>query len=85
MRLFILFFLLATASYATNSVLYFKKSPDNQLLCHVGQYSFKIVSQKNAAIVDMRGHLFFKLNDENMYFLNNACQPLKDKKEGIIF
>jgi len=85
MRLFILFFLLITASYATNSVSYFKKSPDNQLLCHVGQYSFKMVSQKNAVIVDMHGHIFFKLNDENMYFLNNACQPLKDKKEGIIF
>ena len=85
MRLFILFFLLVTASYATNSVPYFKKSPDNQLLCHVGQYSFKMVSQKNAVIEDIHGHIFFKLNDENLYFLNNACQPLKDKKEGIIF
>ena len=85
MRLFILFFLMITSANATGSVAYFNKSPDNQLLCHVGQSSFKMVSQKNAVIKEIHGHTFFKLNDENMYFLNNACQPLKDKKEGIIF
>jgi hypothetical protein len=61
MRLLILFFLLITASHATDSVSYFNSSSENKLLCHVGQYSFKMVSQKN------------------------ACQPLKDKKEGVIF
>ena len=85
MRSFILIFLLITAVAATDSVSYFNKSSDNQLLCHVGQYSFKMVSQKNAVIQEIHGHTFFKLKDENMYFLNNACQPLKDKKDGIIF
>jgi len=85
MRLFILFFLLISALNATDSITYFNESPKNQLLCHVGQYSFKMVSQNNAVIEEIHGHTFFKLNNENMYFLNNACQPLKDKKEGIIF
>ena len=85
MRLFILFLLLITATYAMDSVSYFKKSPDNKLLCHLGQYSFKMISQKNAVVENMHGHLFFKLKNENLYFLNNACQSLQDKKEGIIF
>jgi hypothetical protein len=68
-----------------DSVEYFKKSKDNELLCHVGQYSFKMVSQKNAKIVEIHGHTFFKLNDENIYFLSNACQAIKEKKAGIIF
>ena len=85
MRFFIMFFLLVTIVNATDSVSFFKKSSENELLCHVGQYSFKMVSQKNATVEVIHGHRFFKLNDENMYFLNNACRPLKDKKEGIIF
>ena len=85
MRSLILFFTLMSAVYATGSVTYFKESPKNELLCHIGQYSFKMVSQKNAILVEIHGHTFFKLNDENIYFLNNACQPLKDKKVGIIF
>lgn len=28
--------------------------------------------------------LYFRLKDENLYFLNNACEPLKDKKKATI-
>jgi hypothetical protein len=48
MHLLILFFLLITASHATNLVSYFKNAPNKQPLYHIGQ-------------------------------------PIKDKKEGIIF
>jgi len=64
---------------------YFEESPKNQLLCHVGQHSFKMVSQKNAKIVKIHNHFYFKLNDENLYLLNNACQTFVAKKVGIIF
>ena len=69
MRIFIIFSLLMTSVYAFDEVSYFEKSPDNQLLCHIGQYSFKMISQKN----------------ENLYLLNNACQTFKAEKVGIIF
>ena len=85
MRLLIIFSLLFTVSYAFNAVSYFQKSPDNKLLCHVGQYSFKMVSQKNAKLEKIHEHLYFKLNDENLYFLNNACQTFKPKRNAIIF
>ncbi len=85
MRLFIIFTLLFTATYALDVVYYFKKSADNKLLCHIGQHSFKMVSQKNAKIEKIHGHIYFKLNDENLYFLENACQTFKAEKEGIVF
>ena len=84
MRLFLVLFLLTTYVFGLDSVSYFKKSEDNKLLCHIGQYSFKLVTHKNAKVEDIHGHEFFKLTDENLYFLSNACQPLSDK-EGIIF
>ena len=85
MRIFILFLLVFTFTYASDTISHFKESSKNQLLCHVGQYSFKMVSQKNAVIETIHGHVFFKLIDENLYFLNNACQQFIAKKEGIIF
>ena len=85
MRLFILLFMLVTVGFSCDSISYFTKSPDNELLCHLGQYSFKIVSQKNSAIVDIHGHKFFKLKDENLYFLNNTCEPIEDGKKAIVF
>ena len=69
MRIFIIFSLLMISVHAFDEVSYFEKSPDNQLLCHIGQYSFKMISQKN----------------ENLYLLNNACQTFKAEKVGIIF
>lgn len=85
MRVLIIISLFLTSIYAFDSVSYFKKSPDNKLLCHVGQYSFKMVSQKNATLEKIHEHIYFKLNDENLYFLNNACQTFKANKEGVIF
>ncbi|RLA79259.1 MAG: hypothetical protein DRG78_13300 [Epsilonproteobacteria bacterium] len=85
MRFIIIFFLWFTTIYAFDAVSYFKESADNKLLCHVGQYSFKMVSQKNAKIEKIHEHKYFKLNDENLFFLENACQTFKVKKEGVIF
>lgn len=84
MRIVILLFMMSTCIFALDSISYFKKSKENKLLCHIGQYSFKLVTHKNAVIENIHGHEFFKLTDENLYFLSNACQPLS-KKEGIIF
>lgn len=85
MRILIIFSLLLTSIHAFDAISYFKESPDNKLLCHVGQYSFKMLSQKNATLEKIHEHIYFKLNDENFYFLNNACQTFKTEKEGIIF
>ena len=85
MRFIIIYLLLFTTIYAFDAISYFKESADNKLLCHVGQYSFKMVSQKNAKIEKIHEHMYFKLNDENLYFLNNACQTFKAEKIGIVF
>jgi len=83
MRLFILMLLFTNLIYGTDSMSYFQKSEKNQLLCHVGQYSFKMVSQKNAKIENIHGHQYFKLKNENLYFLSNACQAVDEKIEII--
>jgi len=85
MRFFIIFSLLFTVTYAFDVVSYFKESVDNKLLCHVGQHSFKMVSQKNAKIEKIHKHIYFKLKDDNLYFLENACQTFKVEGEGVIF
>ena len=85
MRLFVLLLMLGVVGFSYDSVSYFKESPDNKLLCHLGQYSFMMVSQKNAVLEEIHGHMFFKIKDENIYLLNNACQALKDNNKGIIF
>ena len=85
MRFFTIFLLFITAAYTFDAIAYFKASPKNKLLCHIGQYSFKMLSQKNAKLETIHEHTYFKLNDENLYFLNNACQPFKAEKEGLIF
>lgn len=84
MRHLIVIALLATGLFANEQVSFFKASPDNRLLCHLGQYSFKMVSQKNATVVEIRTHTFFLLKDENTYLLTTGCQTLV-KQQGIIF
>jgi len=84
MRKLILTLLLTLSIFAEDSVSYFNKAEKNVLLCHVGQHSFKKITHKNAKLEHINGHYYFKLLDENLYFLSNACQPLS-KKEGIIF
>ena len=85
MRILIIFLLLFTTIYAFDAVSYFKESPKNKLLCHVGQHSFKMVSQENAKIEKIHEHIYFKLNDENLYFISNACQTFNADKVGVIF
>ncbi|WP_373070766.1 hypothetical protein [Sulfurimonas sp.] len=84
MRVLLLILSLSVYMFADDAVSYFKESDKNELLCHVGQHSFKMISHKNATIEHINGHYYFKLIDENFYFLSNACQPLS-KKQGIIF
>ena len=83
MRIIILLLLFTNLIYGDDSIEYFKESSKNQLLCHVGQYSFKMVSQKNAEVESIHGHQYFKLKSENLYFLTNACQAVKEKIEII--
>jgi len=84
MKLLLLSFLLITTSYATDAVDFFNKKEDNKILCHIGQYSYKVLSQKNAKIVKIHNRNFFKMKNENLYFLNNSCQAIKDR-DGIVF
>jgi hypothetical protein len=84
MRLLLLSFLLLSSSYANDSVDFFNKDKNNKVLCHIGQYSYKVLSQENAKIIKIHGRDFFKMKDENMYFLNNSCQAIKDR-DGIVF
>jgi len=76
MRFYILLFILATSGFSSDTVKFFQESPENRLLCHLGTHSFKMISQKNSVIEEIHGHMFFKLKDENLYFMNNACQML---------
>ena len=84
MRLLLLSFLLITSSYATDAVDFFQKDKENQILCHIGQYSYKVLTQKNAEVVKIHGKEFFKMKDESLYFLNNSCQAIKGR-DGIVF
>jgi len=83
MRVLILFFFLMTSILANDTVIFFNKSIDNRLLCHLGQYSFMMVSQKNSVIENIDGHIYFNVKKENLYFLSNACQIVKNSKNKI--
>ena len=84
MKSLLLSLLLLSSSYATDAVDFFQKDKDNKILCHIGQYSYKILTQKNAKIVKIHNREFFKMKDENLYFLNNSCQSIKNR-DGIVF
>ena len=84
MKLLLLSFLLLSTTYASDAVDFFQKDKKNKILCHIGQYSYKVLSQNNSIIVKIHGRNFFKLKDENLYFLNNSCQAIKDR-DGIVF
>ena len=83
MRVLILFFFLITSILANDTVTFFNKSSENRLLCHLGQYSFMMVSQKNSVIKNIDGHIYFHMKQENLYFLSNSCQIVKDSKNKI--
>ena len=84
MKSLLLSFLLLTSSYASDAVEFFQKNKNNKILCHIGQYSYKVLSQKNANIIKIHDRKFFKMKNENLYFLNNSCQAIKDR-DGIVF
>ena len=80
------FFLLWSLNLAANeSAAYFQAAPENKVLCKVSESAYKLVSQKNAVIVQLRGHDYFKLKDENLYISQVGCFPLDGKHEAIIF
>jgi len=83
MRVSILFFVLLTSAFSNDPVAFFNKSSKNKLLCHLGQYSFMIVSQKNSVITRIDRHIYFNMKSENLYFLSNTCQIVKNSKDKI--
>jgi len=83
MRILILFFALIAFVFASDPVTFFKQSSKNKLLCHLGQYSFMIVSQKNSVITRIDRHIYFNMKSENLYFLSNTCQIVKNSKDKI--
>lgn len=85
MRFLFLICITSLALFASDTVEFFNKSAENKVLCRVGQYSYKVVSQKNAVIESMHEHQFFKLKDENLYFLTTGCQELDGQKPHIMF
>jgi len=85
MRYILLTLIFISSIFANDAVEYFKENKENKVFCHIGQYSYKMLSQNEAKIIDINGHDYFKVKDENLYFLSNSCQPLKDSKELIGF
>ena len=85
MRILLLLSLLTLSAMADETIEFFKKDLENKVLCHVGQYTYKVLSQKNAKLIKIHAHFYFKLNNENNYFLTTGCQKISTKKEGIIF
>jgi hypothetical protein len=63
---------------------HFQSSKEHQLLCRESTYSYMLLSQANATIVELKGHTFFKVKGENRYLPKTACQPLTEK-EAIVF
>lgn len=72
-------------SAGEHPVTYFNESDSNQLLCRVSEFAYRMVTQKNATVVQLHGHTFFKLKNENLYLKETGCTPLTGKKEVIIF
>jgi hypothetical protein len=85
MRCFAIAAVMAINLFGMDAVKFFNMSPTNELLCKVTQYSYKIVSQKNAELSTMHGHEFFRLKSENLYILKTGCHALDGKKEAIVF
>lgn len=69
---------------ANESILFFKTSPKNRLLCRASYNTYKIIHQHNASLVNINGNNFFKLKDENLYLTITGCKPIT-AREGIVF
>ncbi len=85
MRYILITFILITSVFANDTMEYFKESKDNKVFCHMGQYSYKMLTQGEATLVLVNEHWYFKIKGKNLYFLSNSCQPLKDSREFIGF
>lgn len=71
---------------ANESVIrFFNESKANRIMCRETEYTYILLSQKNAEPVELKGHTFFKLKGKNRYISITGCQPLTDEKEAIIF
>ncbi len=85
MRLIIMSLLFTMGLWANESLVFFNENPDNKVLCKISQYAYKVISQKNAEVVHLHGHDFFKIKDENYYIAKTGCYPLDGKRELLIF
>ncbi len=85
MRYILIILIFVTSIFASEAAEYFLKSENNKVFCHIGQYSYKMLTQKDAILANINGHDYFKMKDRNLYFLSNSCQPLTGKKELIGF
>lgn len=84
MRYILLLSMAILLSAGEDPATYFLGSDKHQVLCHESAYSYKLLSQSNATVVELKGHTFFKVNGENKYIPKTACQPLEEK-EAIVF
>ncbi len=85
MRFLLAVMMIVSGLLANDALNYFNAAPDNKVLCKAAQYTFKMVSQKNAVAVHIHDHDFFKLKDENLYLSVSGCSPLDGKRAGLIF
>ncbi|RLA76753.1 MAG: hypothetical protein DRG78_18490 [Epsilonproteobacteria bacterium] len=85
MRYILIILIFVSSIIANDSIVYFKENKENKVFCHIGQYSYKMLTQNEANIVHVNGHDYFKMKNENLYFLSNSCQPLKARKELLGF
>ena len=85
MRYFLLSLIFISSIFADSATEYFQKSKENKVFCHMGQYSYKMLTQNEAKIVHVNGHDYFKMKDDNLYFLSNSCVPLRNRKELLGF
>jgi hypothetical protein len=84
MRLLSILLFFVSISSATNIKEFFLKDKENKILCKACENSYKIISQKNADIIHIRKHDFFKMKGENLYIHKDSCEAI-GTEEKIIF
>jgi hypothetical protein len=77
--------LIASLCASEHAVTFFLESEQNQLLCREAEFSYRVISQKNAEVVTLEGHHFFRLIKEDRYLTATGCSPLTGKREAIVF
>ncbi len=85
----LLFFCLFLTTWLTASeqhaITFFQESKDHRLLCREAEFSYRVISQKNAELIRIEDDAFFHLKKEDIYLTATGCMPLTGKKEAIVF